>query len=257
MTHHPVAVLAAAAAIATSNAGAVSHQDARGDAGSAPDITSVSVEPSGSSLAFRISFVEPGAPLDGGGELFLALDAGATGDQHGVDHVYSLRAGGAELRARRWTGSEHAPFASTATARLEPGAATFVVDLAELGSPEVIGYGAVGARGSDLDAAPENGSWQLRLREAVRVSAVNASWSPRRPTAGRPFRVVAASATMSDGTQRRGTFTCSARLAGRMLGAGGCRWRMPSGARGKRLTVQLRIELDGAAATKVLRLRVA
>jgi hypothetical protein len=262
MARSLIVLLALSALIATfaSPARAAEHSDAAGEAGAAPDIARVSVEPTESALTFRI-VLAAADPLADGGELFLALDAdgsAATGDRHGVELVYSLRAGGLELRARRWSGVEHAPFTSSATGRVEGAVVTFVVQRAELGSPAAIGFGAVGVRGSDADAAPENGSWAFRLRETARVSSVQARWPAAGPVAGRTFRLLGASGRLSDGTTRRGAATCRARLAGRLLPGRGCRWLLPPQAKGRRLAVTVRLRVAGVGtATRTLRFRVA
>ena len=230
-------------------AGAADHTDPAGDAGTAPDITAVSATATPTSISFRVVVANMSSLADGA-ELFLAIDADSgAGDQHGVDFVYSLRQGGAELRTRRWSGTQHVPFASTATGRFEGGVATFVLQLSELGDPAAIGFGAIGSRGDDSDAAPGNGSWTLRLREAVRVGALVARFAPSPPRAGRAFRVAAATAKLSDGSTRSGTRTCVARVAGARLSGRGCSWRVPASARGKRLTVAVSLRVAGVGAT--------
>jgi hypothetical protein len=234
-------------AIVVSLAGAADFTDPRGDAGTAPDITAVSAIPSAQSVAFRITVANMDR-LAAGSELFLAIDrdrGAVTGDQHGVDFVYSLREGGSVLRTRRWSGTQHVSFASTATGSYESGVATFVVTLEELGFPSTIGFGAIGSRAPDSDAAPGNGSWPLVLREALRVRSAAVRFAPSAPVAGRAFRVAAASGLLSDGTSRAATASCTARIAGRRLAGSRCSWRLPSSARGKPLTISVRVRVDG------------
>jgi opacity protein-like surface antigen len=254
-----LALAAVVAAVLASSAAAADFTDPPGDAGSAPDITKVSATKTGDALQFRITVANMNA-LAPDAELFLPIDTDrstATGDQHGVDFVYSLRQGGAELRTRRWTGSQHAPFASTATGGHAAGVATFVVRLAELGSPAVVGFGAVGTRGQDSDAAPANGSWAFRVRAALRLRSVAARFTPRSPRAGGAFRLTAATGRLSDGTNRSGAPSCQARLAGARLAGSGCRWRVPVGARGKQLVVSVRVRVAGVgASTRTYRFRV-
>jgi len=245
----PIAVVVLGFALSPAGAGAADHTDPAGDAGTAPDITTVTATPTPTSISFRV-VVTNTTSLAEGAELFLAIDADrSAGDQHGVDFVYSLRQGGAELRTRRWSGTQHVPFASTATGGFEGGVATFVLQLAELGDPAVIGFGAIGTRGDDSDAAPGNGSWTLRLREAVRVASQAARFAPSPPRAGRAFRVATTTAKLSDGSTRVGTKTCVARAGRARLSGRGCSWRIPASARGKRLTVTVRLVVAGVGAT--------
>jgi hypothetical protein len=228
-------------------AAAADFSDPAGDAGSAPDITAVSVTTTEADVTFRVSV--PSTPiLARDAELFLAIDADPrAGDQHGVDFVYSLR-GELPLRTRRWSGNQHVVFPSNATGRYESGVATFVVPRAELGDAAEIGFGAVGSRGADSDAAPGSGDWSLRLRAAPRVTSVVVRFAPAAPRAGRPFRVAVASARLSDRTAGRGTVTCTARIAGMRLAGRGCSWRIPAAMRGRRLTVIVRIAVPGSGA---------
>jgi hypothetical protein len=246
-------------AIVVSLAGAADFTDPRGDAGAAPDIVRVSATASAESIAFRIVVANMDR-LAADAELFLPIDAdhsATTGDQHGVDFVYSLRDGGAVLRTRRWSGAQHTPFASTATGAHVSGAATFVVRLEELGFPSTIGFGAVGSRGADSDAAPGNGSWPLELREELRVQSAAVRFAPRAPVAGRVFRVASASGRLSDGTSRAGTPSCAAKIADKQLARSRCSWRLPSTARGRPLTINVRVRVDGVGAvTRAFRFRI-
>lgn len=250
-------VLAAAALVPS--AGAADFTDPPGDAGSAPDITRVSVTKTGAALRFEVAVANMD-DLAADAELFLPIDkdrSTRTGDQHGVDFVYSLRQGGSELRTRRWTGSQHATFGSTATGSHDGGVATFVVQLTELGSPAVVGFGAVGTRGADSDAAPANGSWAFRVRAALRVRSAAVRFAPRAPRGGRVFRFASAAATLSDGTRRVAAAACKARLAGARLAGTGCRWRLPAGAKGKQLAVTVTVRVAGVGAkTKLYRFQV-
>lgn len=249
---HVVATIGLAIAmLAAPGAAAADYTDPVGDAGGAPDVAAVAVSATDTSVSFRVSIANM-VELDPAAELFLAVDTdpnARTGDQHGVDVVYSLRDGGSRLRTRRWSGTQHVPFASSATGGFERGTATFVVQLAELGNPAAIGFGAIGSRGTDSDAAPGNGSWSFRLREPLRVRSVTARFAPRVPRAGQVVRVAAASVTLSDGTSRTAVPTCVARVAGARLAGRGCAWRIPVGSRGRRLTVRVRVLVPSVGAT--------
>jgi hypothetical protein len=259
MTRAVAAGLAAVLAI-TVPAAAADFSDPRGDAGTAPDITTVSATPSTESITFRVVVANMDR-LAPDAELFLAVDTDRstrTGDQHGVDFVYSLREEGSLLRTRRWSGSQHVSFPSTAAGAYQGGVATFVLQLAELGSPAAISFGAVGARGADSDAAPGNGSWPLVLRETLRVSSVTVRFAPAAPVAGKPFRVASASGTLSDGTRRAGAVAaCTARIAGAALAGRRCAWRVPASARRKPLLVGVRVRVPNVGtATRTYRFSI-
>jgi hypothetical protein len=245
---------------AATGASAADYTDPAGDAGGAPDVTAVAVDLAGTSITFRVSVANM-AELDPAAELFLAVDTDRstrTGDRHGVDFVYSLRDGGATLRTRRWSGAQHVPFGSSATGAFAGGVATFVVQLAELGDPAAIGFGAIGTRGADADAAPGNGSWPFRLRAPLGIRSVTSRFAPVSPRAGRAFRIAASSAALNDGTTRAVRVSCVARLAGAPLAGRGCSWRLPATARGKRLTVGVRAvvpDVGAKARTYAFRVR--
>jgi hypothetical protein len=241
--------------LAAASAHAISRADPRGDAGSAADIVALSVARTGADLEFGVTLAT-GDPLPPDAELFLPVDTHpATGDQHGVDLVYSLRGAAPGLRARRWNGVQHAAFDSRASAGLEDGVATFTVPVAELGSPASIRFGAISGRGADSDVAPDGGTWTFRLRASVR--SASARFQPAVPVAGREFRVAGAHAVLSDRSRRSGTATCVAKLGGAPLAGRGCRWQVPRSARGQGLLVAVRVRVAGVgAAVRTYRFRV-
>jgi transposase len=253
----PVIAVVAVAAVSIAAGGAATFSDPRGDSGSAPDVTEVAVERAGAVLEFRVAVANMSA-LAPRAELHLAIDADRNaGDRHGVDHVYTLREAGAALRARRWNGTVLEPFTSSARAEFVDGVARYAVELAELGSPDAIGFGVVGVKEDDSDAAPGNGSWTFRLVAAPRLTSLAARFSPRVPRAGRPFRLLSATGTSSDGTTRRVKATCRARLAGAALASRGCRWRLSPAARGKQLVVVVTARIAAlGSVTRQYRFRV-
>jgi hypothetical protein len=224
--------LLAAAALAPPAA----FSDPAGDAGGAPDVTSVRIEAQGSSLRVAIRV----AGFTGDARLYVPLDVDdgtSTGDRDGVDFVaYAEPGGRAELR--RWNGSRFAALAGVAPA-VTAGDGLVEVDVPAggLGLGPVLAFGVVAARGDDADAVPDNGRLRYRLAPAVAVR-----FAPAAPAAGRRFAVRVTGARQ---------IACEARVGTRRL-RGACAWTVPASARGRRLVVTVRV--DGRA--RVYRFRV-
>jgi len=217
---------------------AATFQDPQGDAGTAPDITSVTV--SGDRTG-EMSFSMPLDGFDGEAQLFVAIDidgSSATGDRNGIEVVLDARPGGS-VRIRRWNGSELVPFTEAATSfSYTAGVATFRIDAPYLGLYPFIGFGVVSVRGSSTDAAPNSGSYRYRAAPPLLVRFV-----PPRPVAGRRFTLRAPGAAY---------VSCSAVLGGKALPRG-CVWKLPRSARGKALVV--RVVVDGESRTFRFRVR--
>lgn len=227
-----VPLLAAVAAAAT-------FQDAPGDAGAAPDITTVTV--SGNRTG-ELSFTMPLARFDGDAQLFVAIDsdgAGDTGDRNGIEFVFDVQADG-NVRVRQWNRTEFAPFTEAATSFSHTaGVATLRIDAPYLGLLTFMRFGVVSAGGGAMDAAPDNGTYRYRAAPPMAVRFV-----PTRPVAGKRFTFSSPGAAY---------VYCYASLGGKRLRGDACTWRLPLSARGKAFVVQ--VSVDGELRTFRFRVR--
>jgi hypothetical protein len=246
-----VRIVGLASVVVVSCAGAASSasfRDPAGDAPGAPDVTDVSAAAADDGRLTFVVRTADAAAWDGAGmDVMVDADASyATGHNDGVDYLFTLRADRA-LDAGRWNGQEFAPYGSTATGALTGAAVTITVPLAELGNTKQLTFAVLTFRGAAGDEAPDGSfapgtppRWEFVPAIAPRVVALTATFTPARPVHGRRFAVKSVNGKLSTGGSRRlGGASCVGRLAGKRL-AGGCGWRIPSDARGRRLLVILR-----------------
>jgi hypothetical protein len=220
-------------------AGATTFQDPPGDAGAAPDLTSVTV---GGNRTGEMSFRVPLAGFDGDAQLFVAIDSdgsSATGDRNGVEFVMDVRPDG-NVRVRNWNGSEFVPFTEAATSfSYAAGVAMFRIDAPYLGLLTFMRFGVVSTRGSSTDAAPNSGAYRYRAAPPMIVRFV-----PRRPVAGKRFSFSSPGAAY---------VYCYASLGGKRIRGEACTWKLPRSARGKAFVVQ--VSVDGELRTFRFRVR--
>ena len=194
-------------------AAAATFHDPRGDAGGAPDITTVTALVTRSAL--RVSIETAAAPAWRGAvaRLLIDVDGDARRDityRVGVDH---------RRVTREAEGDEHP---TTASAELTGSRLTFTVPLAELGGVARIGFSVETQHGDAEDRAPNAITpWPLVLRSTT------VRFSPARPAHGRLF-------TVTGGTD------CVARVGGVRL-QGACGWLVPRTAKGKVLVVTITV----------------
>jgi hypothetical protein len=251
-----VAVLAALAL--AGSAGAVNFQvynDAAGDSGNAPDVTRVTVlNTSAGDVGFHFTFANrPATGLGGEDLLVVGLDTdrnGRTGDPTGCEYVVVLDAlEGAVLG--RWTGEAYDWEIPQRT--LDADGTGFGVNVAELGGAQSFDFFVLTALGEeDSDVAPEGAamfSFTLDLRPLI--VRFTAAATPRQPVAGKPFSIGNVVVEIETGTKARaGTFTCTARLAGKVLKpVAKCRWKLPPRSKGKTLAVTVTMTYKGATLT--------
>jgi hypothetical protein len=222
-------------------AGPRTFTDPVGDAAGAPDVSSVTVASSGASVVFAVHVLSAESWDGGGAYLMVDSDANyATGHNDGVDFLYTLHRDHT-FDAGRWNGKDNFdPYGSAATGVLSGDTLTIAVPLRELDSTRKLAFAVLTfGPGDGSDEAPDGSfapgtppRWEFEPTAVV-------AFSPAAPVHGRRFAVVAPGAT------------CSATLAGAKL-ARGCTWRIPSGARGKRL----RVVVSVAGSTRVYSFRV-
>lgn len=87
------------------------------------------------------------------------------------------------------------------------------------------------------------------MRKTLTVETVDAKFVPALPRAGRVFQAPVVRVKLSDRTTVLApSYRCVARLGGKLLrgtGRGGCTFRVPKNAKGKRLLVTLFVTYKG------------
>jgi hypothetical protein len=240
------------------------YTDARGDSGTAPDLTGVTVasDPNGQIL-FTIQLADLPSPAPVGTLLFLDTDQnGATGSQPtgGADYVFAVDEEDNMYWFDRWSGAEwvDTPY-STVRVNTTRNSVLISVNRSELGNTSGFNFWVRTVRwdNDDRDSAPEDGLFNYSLRaDGPDIRGVRVATTPAAgPTAGRPFVVTARGLELPPAGSapllmpRPETTRCAATLAGKRLagrGAGGCTLAIPRTARGKQLAVVLTVTYQGA-----------
>ena len=257
-----LAVLATVAALAAPGivqAAPMSYTDPAGDNGSAADIGVVTVQLAADgyihvrpTIANQPAIMTPGAILIG----FDTDRSLATGGPGGLDYFFIFLFEDLSGALLRWDGSDWAEAdAQQGDVRYLVGSSGFelLIRPAVLGGATAFNFKVVagtGAADQPLDHAPDQGTWLFEAIGPAVVEDVDATFVPAAPRAGRVFQVPVVRVTLSDGTTIIApSYRCVAQLSGKLLrgtGRGGCTFRLPKSAKGKRLLVTLFVTYKGA-----------
>jgi hypothetical protein len=131
-----------------------------------------------------------------------------------------------------------------------------------IGKPAGFNLVLASANGPDSDRAPDTGSWSYTLRPfALKVKSLSVGAA----RAGKAFTARAVVLRSDfDEPLDQGKIACAAKVYGRAIAGKGkfesghvvCTWRLPSTARGKRLSGTLAVNYQGARATRAFSARV-
>jgi hypothetical protein len=249
----PLAFVAAALALglpcAAGAATPVSITDPSGDAGTAPDITKVTVANDGAgSLTFTIELATmPDLQPDGFLVVFIDADRNITTGPNGSEFFVAATPGGAALS--RWNGTA---WESVTAANLQPrltgSGIEFVLAQSLIGTSRIdVHVAATRDSGTRSDAAPDDGTFSVppRLDRFLIAASI---LSPR---AGRVLDARQVQAQLSTGEFVRAAITCRLTYRGKALKplAGGCRWRIPKALKGKRLALTISARYGGETVT--------
>jgi hypothetical protein len=259
-------ILAAAAFLVVVQAAAPARSDATfndkvGDAqAGVPDLSLVTVSNVQGKINFRI--VTNQATLNPDSQVFLEIDSDhnpATGgpDTLGADFYFGLSPTGYSFA--RWNGSSwdgNTPYATVSVSY--NGGATISVDRSELGNTTQFNFWVRGAQtvGDTIntDDAPDDGTYSYTLQApGATVSTMTIVPTPDTPKAGKAFTVRVTEVGLSNGkTAKPTSYACKARIGSKTLrgtGRGGCTFRVPGSARGKKLTVTVTAAYQGSQKT--------
>jgi hypothetical protein len=270
----PLALLAVGLAVAPAQAGVAHHNpigfaDPTGDGNGAADIARVTVANDTSGLLLFHVGAQNRTELVANDVVLVRIDSdrsAATGEPDrggGID--YMLEVSGGALVLHRWNGSafERAP-ATTLMGVFDAGY-VMAVNRSEIGNPSAIRFYAVTLLGTSApgqaDTAPNTSFSEYEL-SISHVDAMTPRWTPAVPRAGRTFRLSALQLTLQTGDRLPAArMSCFATLAGKRLrgtGRGGCTFRLPATAKGKRFVIAVTAAPAGGEAetgTQAFRVR--
>jgi hypothetical protein len=279
-------VLTAAAALALAGGassrvlanGGDAPPDPAGDSGSAPDLTTLSVEnDDAGKLMWRIGIANRAALLTGDlVDILIDADAKDSTGQDGFEYVIQVDPT-QQTALASWTGSGWQDTRSgTVSSSFSAGVLTVSVDFRELGS-EFVRFYVLSARnatqpGFDFDASPNDGSFVFNVKVPLLLESLT---KPKKVTAGKTFTF--ALSAWTDGADPA-TASCRARAGQKKLkaravsaaatlavpGANGavvlgyktvvlCTVSVPRAVRGKTVSVQLTAKRGGATLTQTFR----
>jgi hypothetical protein len=255
--------------LAGSASGTGKYSDPAGDNGSAPDITGATVA-SDANGQFVFSIGVTNMPVSGDVQAVLFIDSDAnptTGviGSGGIDYIMYSDRSDHTWGFGHWTGSAWDWDTPWTTARVLPtsNAVLFTVNRRELSNAAQVNFWALtmesdGSEGK-YDVAPDRGLWNYDLQAGgPDIKSIMLATKPSAPKAGKLFTVTVTGLELPpDGNllstpPQPESYTCRAKVAGKPLagrGQGGCTFKLPKKARGKKLVVAVTVQYEGVAKT--------
>lgn len=238
--------------------GSKTFDDSTGENPAAHDIARVNIsnEDDGG-LSFSILWASIGEP-PADTVVVLLLDADrnrTTGDSQGVDYLLEVYPASRTHFFGRWDGRDYVAAGDVSVQNTPIGIVVFM-DRSDIGNSAAFDFVVGTVHGPEdapvVDQAPDAGqpSWTYELVLKPVIESVRTRTTPLQPRAGRAFVVTARIRLEGGQTVVPTSLRCNARLAGRVLrgsGPGGCRFRIPANARGKRLVITVRATYRDAA----------
>lgn len=271
----PIAAALAAALVLVPTASAGTYADPAGDGNSAGDITAVSVagDKGSGQLVFRIAGTNMASSEQN--VLFLTIDSDAnplTGNiaDNGSDYWFVVD--NDSYWFMRWNGSDWID-TTTSSVRVSGGTSGILISVnrSEVGNTSMFNFVASTLNLSTfgLDEAPNDGAFNYSLEaNGPQIDSVDVQTTPTNgPRAGRRFVVTPVGLKLpADGRTSTTpllpeSYSCTAKLGARTLagtGTGGCTFTIPKKkTRGKRVTVVLTVNYQGATKSVPLTFKVA
>lgn len=269
------AALAAALTVLAGSAGATgTYTDDTGDSGTAPDVTGATVSSTADGqIVFRIGIVN--LPRAADVQTALLIDSDANPDTGaaaavGADYFFYVDQSDMTYSFGSWTGASWDWDTPHTTVRVTtgPSGVTISVNRSELGNTSQLNFWTrtVTAGGGDgqEDTAPDLGLWNYDLTAGgPDIQGVTVTTKPSfGPKAGKRFSVDVAGLRLPPTGEpvavlaQPDSTSCTATLGGRRLAGAGCRWKIPTNARGKTLVVQVTVAYEGATKTIPFRFKV-
>ena len=258
----PLAALVAGLLVSPANGRVTDHNpvevtDPTGDSNGAPDITGVTVA---NDLSGMILFVVEVANRNGfvaNDDLLIYVDSdrsAATGLPErggGVDYLLRIDATSQQLSLGRWNGVTFETAPSTTLRGEWSNAYVVFVNRSDLGGTSGFAFFVrtrLQSGPGQSDVAPTDAYLPYTL-SPPHIEVIRPVFSPAAPRAGSTFRLNSIQLAFETGETARATaFTCRATLAGkrtRGTGRGGCAFKLPKTAKGKRFVITIAATAPG------------
>ena len=259
-----LAVLAAVLFVAQASGRVADHNpvevtDPTGDGNGAPDITGVTVANDLSGTILFVVEVANRTDFVARDEVLIYVDAdrsAVTGSPErggGID--YRLRIDSTSSDFERWNGTRFEPTSRTTVRVAWVNGYVASVNHSELGATGAFAF-FVRTRmqegpGTQFDVAPTDSLFAYVL-SPPHIDAIRPSFSPAAPRAGATFKVNSVRMQFETGELAvASAFTCRATLAGKRVrgtGRGGCTFKLPKTAKGKRFVLTMTATATGGKA---------
>lgn len=260
----PLAALLAALSVSVAHGRVAEHNptevtDPAGDAGGAPDITGVTVANDLSGTILFVVEVANRTDFVARDEVLIYVDSdrsAATGSPDrggGVD--YRLRIDATSSDFERWNGTSFEPAPRTTVRVRWVNGYVASVNRSELGGTNSFGVFVrtrmQEAPSSQFDVAPAETYFPYAL-SPPHIEAIRPAFSPAAPRAGSMFRVNSVQLHFETAEVAvAATFSCRATLGGKRIrgtGRGGCTFKLPKTAKGKRFLLTMTAAATGGRA---------
>jgi hypothetical protein len=222
--------------------------DPPGDSGGAADITRVTVA---NDLSGKILFVvqvgnRSGFVANDIVAIFIDSDKNpATGSPNtGSDYFIGFDATVPAVGLAKWNGTTFEDVATTSLRGAWSAGYLALIDRAELGNTTAFDFQVITAlTTSDQHDVSPDGDFQTFAVAPPHIASIAPGFSTLKPRAATTFRLKTVQLTLeTDETAAAGSFSCKAKLAGKRLkgtGPGGCTFKLPKTAKGKKLSVTI------------------
>jgi hypothetical protein len=261
-----VAACATGLCVAPAYGRAVDHNpikgvDPVGDSNGAPDIVGVTVA---NDLAGTILFVVEVANRTGfaaSDDILIYIDSdrsaltGYSDRGGGADYVLGIDAASQQPELARWNGTGFEPAVGTTLRLTWANGYVASINHAELGATGDFGFFVrtrlKGGATNQVDVAPTDGYRTYKLAPP-HIEAIGARFTPAAPRAGSTFRLNSVQLQFETAERAAAaTFTCRATLASKRIrgtGRGGCTFKLPKSAKGKRFAISISAAASGGTA---------
>ena len=257
-----VAALCASPALSSvANHNPVEVADPAGDSNGAPDITGVTVANDLSGLILFVVEVGNRSGFAANDDVLIYIDSdrsAATGFPErggGVDYLLGIDATTQQISLGRWNGSGFETAPGTTLRGTWVNGYVAGVNHSELGATGAFAFFVrtrlQGGASNQLDVAPADAYFSYTL-SPPHIESIGPRFSPAAPRAGSTFRVSSVRLQFETAESAlAAAFTCRATLAGKRIrgtGRGGCSFKLPKSARGKRLVLTISATAAGGQA---------
>jgi hypothetical protein len=189
----------------------------------------------------------------------------STGDVEMNGAEYMFLADGNSVSFGRWNGStfDFTGVPPSMTAMWSNGP-TITIAAADLGGVEGFQFWVLVSDNLDdpanVDAAPEIGQFAYELNPAPEIVGIGAPGSKFVPKPGKLFSALGLKLELDNGERiAPDERTCVLKIAGKVVKplAGGCKWRIPATAAGKRGVLTVKLTYEGVTLTEKFPLKVS